>query len=943
MSKRVDWKFKSKFFFSLTISLLAAVGMATCAFSYSWFSNRNTISQKFEGKTAGAYFARGNGSETSPYVINKPIHLYNLAWLQYLGFFKEEKYFIIEKDLDMTNWTLPPIGTEDNPFIGHLDGFDKTYSIGQTNAAKISNLTISTSFDDYLRHPAKVSNSDFKEPRISGLFGVVGDKTSSLIPTIKNISIDKMEVQPKTSQALTGIVAGYVNGKLDNVLINDSNLNFASTTNKLAEYDYISKYTSVGYCESEYETKAVKQETTMYKPYFIGSSTYNPTSSGEAGVGWGGSVDMMSINRRLNYILTTEYDGGGKTVTSSTYDATIRMADAKEPYWNSSNTSYVYLCSGTYMPLNINKDASGLNVDDEITKTISSATWHYNSFYRDKKKEEVLTSNTGYIVGGGTDAIRARTQGINGISKSQAGASSGAKYDKAKMQVLTVNTTDSTPTTYKIIDENNKDYYSSNQSKFSYESKNYNDETLGFVKYSEVVNNFSSIMQDKTMIHGFHFGSYLNEDSVKNDTTNAFKEKKPATIDGKTYQNYEFVKGGLNFTVHKKGYITSLSGTYFSYTQHSLYDLFKVERTNDGEITNIAQIQKIYSNKNQDIIYQYYNDTSFNSSGLTLRFDFGVVNPKTLNSSAQNIFEQNAAYYFEYPLAPGDYVIGACSSGSTQNAYLMYLDIGANAAGEVSNAIDRTKIFELLTEITEAFAYPSGVEIVNFDNAILDKKIFCLTIGATYIGKASFNYKGNNETDISLNTSNSDTGVAYFDDDLTILNNSKELQENDKVHGDRNIIETERLSYFDYKKEDGSKQLFTFSRTKTNESYSESSSKQYSSSGDSTTFTPTVGLTLYDDYGEVLESNPEISRPTDFNTTDNVFSIRLLANKADDYSIDYLQECSFDLDEATNMNLCNITGYSFEISNNGSQITSNDYKIINKNTNYSLKINNVAI
>ena len=122
------------FLYAVLGGTILASGCAISAFSFAWFSNNNNITRGFDGSTTGAYFARGNGSEGNPYVINKPIHLYNLAWLQYVGFFKDkEPYFIIERDLDMSGWTLPPIGTTMNPFLGHLDGYGR--KVAQERAA----------------------------------------------------------------------------------------------------------------------------------------------------------------------------------------------------------------------------------------------------------------------------------------------------------------------------------------------------------------------------------------------------------------------------------------------------------------------------------------------------------------------------------------------------------------------------------------------------------------------------------------------------------------------------------------------------------------------------------------------------------------------------------------------------------------------------------------
>ena len=37
------------------------------------------------------YFESGNGSKDNPYIISQPVHLYNLAWLQDLGYFDSDK------------------------------------------------------------------------------------------------------------------------------------------------------------------------------------------------------------------------------------------------------------------------------------------------------------------------------------------------------------------------------------------------------------------------------------------------------------------------------------------------------------------------------------------------------------------------------------------------------------------------------------------------------------------------------------------------------------------------------------------------------------------------------------------------------------------------------------------------------------------------------------
>ena len=97
----------------LGISSGVTLMMATLfSASFAWF-NEISYADLGTGKgyTASAYFAGGDGSSAAPYIITDPIHLYNLAWLQYLGYFNvdknsdsvlDQKYFVLSKDLDMT-------------------------------------------------------------------------------------------------------------------------------------------------------------------------------------------------------------------------------------------------------------------------------------------------------------------------------------------------------------------------------------------------------------------------------------------------------------------------------------------------------------------------------------------------------------------------------------------------------------------------------------------------------------------------------------------------------------------------------------------------------------------------------------------------------------------------------------------------------------------------
>lgn len=243
--------------FGLTI---ISAGMSAVAFSFSWFHNNNYLKQDFTGNTAGAYYASGRGTESDPFIIKRPTHLYNLAWLQYLGEYNkvdsttekiETTYFKLSDDiddikgLDMGGWVLPPIGTEDNPFVCNFNGNNKI----------IRNLAISNNFSDFsTRHPQSVKNFDGGE--IIGFFGVVGQLSTELKYTsstnkVTNLYLDQITVKNGSTKTLAGLLAGYVNGEMTNCGVYRGKFDFISGTSKIEDigtttFSNVSDYSLIG-------------------------------------------------------------------------------------------------------------------------------------------------------------------------------------------------------------------------------------------------------------------------------------------------------------------------------------------------------------------------------------------------------------------------------------------------------------------------------------------------------------------------------------------------------------------------------------------------------------------------------------------------------------------------------------------------------------------------
>ena len=300
------------------ISLFTAFAAATG--TVAWFVPLATIRKsenQLSGSASGAYFAYGNGIPTTQehpenrvYGITVPRHLYNLAWLQYLGFFNldsengKQYYFELGDNIDMTGWVLPPIGTEDKPFIGNFNG----------NGYVVKGLTVSNNFSDFQRHPGVVQSNNFVQPHILGFFGVVGDYNSdagtdysSAANEFSNTGLTGLTIKTYLNDSLMGIAAGYVSGNMKNVAVDASTINFDSsissaTTSYGGHTNNISDFSLVGYTTNKKQIKKVDE--TIYDVTVSSGNEFNASEQGDT-TGWGGSIDMMSVTKRLQTIRNT--------------------------------------------------------------------------------------------------------------------------------------------------------------------------------------------------------------------------------------------------------------------------------------------------------------------------------------------------------------------------------------------------------------------------------------------------------------------------------------------------------------------------------------------------------------------------------------------------------------------------------------------------------------
>ena len=472
--------------------LLATIGLAFVGVTMgtlSWFSNlvvidnTHSTNTKIEGSTMGAYFAYGDGVPSTEagdghrvYGITKPRHLYNLAWLQYLGYFDRtdsskkdygtQFYFELAEDLDMTGWVLPPIGTESHPFIGNFEG----------NGHVISNLNVSNDFGDYNTHPTDVTSSNFNQPHIVGLFGVIGNYNNkydtsnancvftSSANEFKDTGLSGITVRTAVKDSLIGLAAGYVDGVMSNVAVDTGTVDVANGvtinggTTPYGSFTNISDYTLVGYTTKKTSIKKVSD--TIYNVAIQTGQEFNANAQGSGTQGWGGSIDMKSMFQRLDNIRKN----ATATTTTYTYRTTRTYNANGSQNGSDTNTNYtsgkIYTGTGTNATIG---NFNYLNPNDSFMYMAGGryVIDKYYSYYNHNgyvitNGTRYLNNNNGSIQSGTSLADATRwifTIGSSTISTQYNGTT---YYLRDNNGTLAITTTAGNATTWTIESSNNK-------------------------------------------------------------------------------------------------------------------------------------------------------------------------------------------------------------------------------------------------------------------------------------------------------------------------------------------------------------------------------------------------------------------------------------------------------------------------------------------------------
>lgn len=392
------------FLFTLfTLFILASALTASVA----WFEAISVSSTGYiYGSSEGAYFAYGNGKKLydpedpttqpgdRPFGIANTRHLNNLAWLQYMGTFNqgEHVYFELANDINEngSTYVIPPIGTEDNPFVGVFDGKGHT----------INNIKVTNDVTAFSKKPTDSESFSYNQDdaQVVGLFGVVKDNTEG-VNSLEDFTLKDITVESKSSQTLIGLAAGYVDSEISNVIIDGKatiDVNTQTCTPKTticgnnSGITKLSNYGLVGYTTKEGSNGDFYKKISEY--YHNGGGT--GTSPG-----WSGTIDTKKYMNWMYYLSQNNgYDGGNGFIEYNTgnnegiytkdgmkIDITV-LKTAGNPF----PTSYIFKYNDSYK-VTINQDKTGVLV---YNNTSYNFTW--SDTYRDSTSGSTKYRYFGY-------------------------------------------------------------------------------------------------------------------------------------------------------------------------------------------------------------------------------------------------------------------------------------------------------------------------------------------------------------------------------------------------------------------------------------------------------------------------------------------------------------------------------------------------------------------
>ncbi|MCR5491980.1 MAG: hypothetical protein K6F32_07630 [Bacilli bacterium] len=626
----------------------------------------------------------------------------------------------------MSEWSIPPIGTTDYPFVGCFNG----------NGYTVSDCLTSNDFTDFgTKHPGAVTSDNFDSSavKIVGFFGVVGELADDLyagtydssVNTISNLDLTDITVKTASADTLIGIAAGYVDASISGVTIGgDATIDVSGQTSTAFDSTLttnLSDYGLVGYATADCITEA-----SDVSEYSQGISAQYTNASWAGGSGFGGSLKVDEILLRM-YKLGTLHgtSSSGSYTYSDTYESLYVGNNQGATLVDPQTKKVTYQCgNGTVLPFTLENDATS---DD--TSSTEYVTHSEN--------------NTGYVIGSNSDTVYKSGHGsvssvlkIASINQSYFSASYSSSYgDGSSVEILTPvdpSATFSTTSTsaFCVVEDGYNTVSGGSRSDTgtatlsSYSSKSLTD--LGFAdtkKYAKARDYLNTTFTEDTYISGMRFDSICASATDTLTVDSSFTTQIYDTNLTDATNGYEFPYSCVDFNLKESGYIDFFAGatTNSGGSIKCFFSLYSIQRDANNSITAVTEINSIYENTNEATMeeypYIYYSDTSgttiiedgYTSSTVTQGdkvYDMRYVN----YSSSSTYFLQNAIFFYEIPVNKGEYALSGPTSKPT-GGYLIYLDIGANGVQQ-----DVVEAYAVTTNKTSVdYAYPNGVDFATTD------------------------------------------------------------------------------------------------------------------------------------------------------------------------------------------------------------------------------------
>lgn len=685
-------------------ALTSLSGIAAVFSSIAWFASGASIAfgnGSTTPVTAGSeasFFGGGSGTSGDPFIISNRTHLYNLAWLQYIGAFNDEScdlyfgepgdgilqyYFKLADDINMSGITLPPIGTEKYPFYGHFDGLKKS---SPYEVYKISNLTVSnapvTSSDFGVAKPTDLFAGEM--PDTVGFFGAVGKlpgseenvRNTSMIG-MSNFNLDTITINTKSpSYALVGLAGGYVNGTMSGVTVGgNSALSVNGQKAKAVYTTKLSDYGLVGYAENTDVIGSAGYSQSL-------SKYYASEDADHGGADWGGTFDSQSYLAWIykNFTAYSQYTdpnnpeavkylessqlakGDTKTISNNYFNMSWKIPNTTNTHVTTVSSYYGNKYDRYANPDLIDTPPYGFELSSPYSNftryveyEIKDATYLPLKFEQDKLSTAyssltVSSNNTGYLTGNdfgnsnnnssafGSFYYGAISNSLVDNNKSNNSITSNnnndVQYDSSKLEILTYSVADGD--FRRISDSYNANHPSANVSdKIKGKTKKTVSE-LGLQKYNDTREKLETMFQSRTRLQGIHF-------TRGNVNTNYLGNYSNVKIMGNDYSSYQLPKGAIDFNLKNDGYITYFAGGYNSnsVTTVTFFSLYKINRyaanhaTKPNQIESIQKIAKVYENP-------FYSETNYDGP----KYFYELNNYLTSGTKRNTYTSQNGNIYY---------------------------------------------------------------------------------------------------------------------------------------------------------------------------------------------------------------------------------------------------------------------------------------------------------